>query len=97
MTESGSESCPEELVTGMGTGSDAGAPGDQLPAPPLTEDDKAVLFGLETTDGADVVRPVEDSPESEWAAEDDGPLPVTPPVGDDDDPDTPRFSAGANR
>lgn len=97
MTESRSESYPEELVTGMGTGSDAGAPGDHLPAPPLTEDDKAVLSELETTDGVDVVRPVEDSPESERAAEDDGPLPVTPPVGAGDDPDTPRFSAGPNR
>lgn len=94
MTEHRADDSSAELITGMATGSDAGAPGDHLPPQPLTEDERALLSELKDSDDPDAVQPVEDSPEVERAAEDDGPLPVAPPADDSDDPDSARFSAG---
>lgn len=76
---------------GMATGSDAGAPGEHLPEPPLTDDERGLLDELKRPVDGDEVAAVEDSPEMVRAVEDDSPLPA--PGGDADDPDTPRFEA----
>jgi hypothetical protein len=74
---------------GMATGSDAGAPGDHLPEPPLDEDEQALLAELERPAEGTPVDAVEDGPAMVQAAEDDSPLPAA--GGDPDDPDTARF------
>ena len=93
-----SESTDE--TAGMATGSDAGAPGDHLPDPPLAEDERALLDALQQPADGDPVIAVEDSPQMVRAAEDDSPLPPSVtgsgPDGEaesDDDPETPRFEA----
>jgi hypothetical protein len=64
----------------MGTGSDAGAPGEHLPDTPLTEDEQRMLAELERPAPGEPVPAVEDSPEMLQAAEDDSPLPgIQPP------------------
>lgn len=84
-----------EVTTGMATGSDAGAPGDHLPEPPLDDDERAILDALERPSGGRPMTAVEDSPQMVEAVEDDSPLP--PELVDaehlDDDPDTPQFHA----
>jgi hypothetical protein len=65
---------------GMGTGSDAGAPGEHLPDGPLSEDEQRLLAELERPAPGEPVAAVEDSPEMVQAAEDDSPLPgIQPP------------------
>jgi hypothetical protein len=76
-------------VAGMETGSDAGAPGDHLPEPPLTSDERELLADLRTPAAGEPVEAVEDSPEMTQAVEDDSPLPAA--GGDAGDPDSPRF------
>jgi GFO/IDH/MocA oxidoreductase family protein len=60
---------------GMGTGSDAGAPGDHRPDGPLSEDEQRMLAELERPAAGEPLAAVEDSPEMVQAAEDDSPLP----------------------
>lgn len=62
------------VTTGMQTGSDAGAPGDHLPDPPLTPDERAMLEELKRPADGDPITAVEDSPQMIEAVEDDGPL-----------------------
>jgi hypothetical protein len=77
----------------MGTGSDAGTPGEHLDERPLTDDEVALLGDL-SQDGPDVVDDVvEESPGVPAAADDDSPLPperldLAAGAGDGD---TPRF------
>jgi hypothetical protein len=82
---------PEDELTGMQTGSEAGAPGDHLPDPPLSTDEEALLDELLQPAEGDPVEAVEDTPAMEQAVEDDSPLPAA--GGDADDLDTPRFQA----
>jgi hypothetical protein len=84
---------PERPDDAMDTGSDAGAPGDHLPEPPLATDERATLEDL--LDGAqgEAQPAVEDSPAAVAAADDDAPLPGLGTGGDEDDPDTPAFRA----
>ena len=63
---------------GMETGSDAGAPGDHLPDPPLTDDEQALLDELKRPVEGEPIVAVEDSAQAVEAAEDDGPLPPSP-------------------
>jgi hypothetical protein len=73
----------------MATGSDAGAPGEHLPEPPLDEDEQRLLVELNQTDNAPALEAVEDSPAVVSAVEDDSPLPSA--GGAPDDPDTAQF------
>lgn len=79
MTESQDQ--PAEPYAGMATGSDAGAPGDHLPDPPLTADEQAMLEALEQPLDVPPIEAVEDSPEMVSAVEDDSPLPLDAPPG----------------
>lgn len=78
----------------MGTGSDAGTPGEHLDERPLT-DDEVTLLGDISQDAPEVVDDVvEESPGVAAAVDDDSPLPPLPPERldpDADDADTPRF------
>jgi hypothetical protein len=77
----------------MATGSDAGAPGEHLPEPPLRDDERALLAELRQTGPGDPITAVEDSPEMVRAAEDDSPLATDLAPGPDED--TPRFEPPA--
>lgn len=77
---------------------DAGAPGDHLPEPPLTDDERALLAELRRPAEGEPVAAVEDSAAMLEAVEDDSPLPAGTGTTDADvpaaaDPDTPRFEA----
>ncbi len=76
---------------GMATDSDAGAPGDHLPEPPLTADERNTLRDLQRETSDDTVEPVDDSSAMLNAVENDSPLPGA--GGDADDPDSVRFEA----
>jgi hypothetical protein len=80
---------PNEEVTGMQTGSEAGAPGYHLPDPPLTPDEQQILSDLQRPGEGEPITAVEDSPAMEQAVEDDSPLPAE--GGPADDPDAARF------
>jgi hypothetical protein len=80
---------PEEDLTGMQTGSEAGAPGDHLPDPPLTPDERQLLEELQQPADGEPITAVEDTPAMEQAVEDDSPLPAE--GGAPNDLDTPRF------
>ena len=69
----------DDQWTGMGTGSDAGAPGEHLPDGPLTEDEKRMLAELQRPAPGEPEPAVEDSPQMVEAAEDDSPLPALQP------------------
>lgn len=69
--------------TAMMSGSDEGGPGERLPDPPLTDDERAMLQALATHDQP-VVDAVEDSVAAADAAQDDTPLPGTPTRRGDD-------------
>jgi hypothetical protein len=84
---------PDGDVTGMETGSEAGAPGDHLPDPPLTPDERELLENLRRPADGEPITAVEDTPAMEQAAEDDSPLPAA--GGDVEDPETPRFQPPA--
>jgi hypothetical protein len=73
----------------MATGSDAGAPGEHLPEPPLDPDEQELLAQLKRRGAGERVDAVEDSAEMVRAVEDDSPLPAE--GGEVDDPDSPRF------
>ena len=60
--------------SGMMTGSDAGEPGEHLPGPELTDDERALLDTL-SEPTVPVVEAVEDGDSVVRAAEDDAPLP----------------------
>lgn len=83
-----SDADPDE-VTGMQTGSDAGAPGEHLPDPPLTPEEQRLLADLRRPGETEPITAVEDTPAMEQAVEGDSPLPA--PGGDRDDPDSPVF------
>ena len=74
---------------GMATGSDAGAPGDHLPEPPLEPDEQQLLADLREPAPGQPLDAVEDSPAMLGAVEDDGPLPAS--GGDPDDAESVRF------
>ena len=82
----------EEPVAGMATGSAAGAPGEHLPEPPLTEDEQRLLEELERPGAGEPIAALEDSPEAAAAADADAPLSGLT-GGDDGDPDSARFQA----
>jgi hypothetical protein len=82
----------EEPVAGMATGSDAGAPGEHLPEPPLTEDEQRLLEAFERPAEGEPIEALEDSPEAAEAADDDAPL-AGLAGRDEGDPDSARFQA----
>ena len=88
MTDEDRSSDPSGLI-GMATGSDAGAPGEHLPEPPLDEDEQRLLAELNQPDDSPGLEAVEDSPDMISAVEDDAPLPGA--GGAPDDPDTAQF------
>jgi hypothetical protein len=86
------------MASGMGTGNDEGAPGEELSEGLMSAADKKLLSELETSGEGEVLdeeaTPVEESAAMSRAVDDDAPLPGTPtPPGSD--PDTPRFSSGS--
>ena len=70
---------PEALPDTARTSGSEEEPGRRLDAPPLTDDDRAVLAALSRHDRP-VVDAVEDTLAAAEAAEDDAPLPGVPPV-----------------
>jgi hypothetical protein len=79
----------EIRTAGMATGSDAGAPGEHLPEPPLDAAEQRLLAQFERPDDRPSLPAVEDSASMIGAVEDDGPLPAT--GGDTNDVEAARF------
>jgi hypothetical protein len=84
-----SDADPDE-ITGMQTGSEAGAPGEHLPEPPLSPDEQRLLADLQRPAEGKPITAVEDTPAMAQAVEDDSPLPAA--GGDTEDPDNPVFA-----
>jgi hypothetical protein len=76
---------------GMETGSEHGAPGEHLPEPPLTDEERGLLDELRRPAAGTPLTAVEDSPAAVESAEADTPLPAD--GGDADYPDSARFRA----
>lgn len=89
----GERGCDPVPDTAMGTGSDAGEPGERPDERPLRPDEWAVL--AEPAGAAEVTEAAEDSPAAARAVRDDSVLPSLDPGsrGDGPDPATPQFRA----
>jgi hypothetical protein len=76
MSTPGPDDCSTVPDTAMGTGSDAGEPGERVDPGDLRPDERALLDELRSADPDEGRPAVEDTPEAARAARDDTVLPA---------------------